>query len=144
MIRFQNFKNVQRAVLALFAIGALVGLSEAQSYYGALRGAIVDQNGGAVPNAKVTLTNQGTAATRTALSATGGEFVFSEVIPATYTLSAESPGFKKFERKIFSRKRRIRDTSAIPISRRPEGSPAARSNTPAKSMKTLLAGGALV
>jgi trimeric autotransporter adhesin len=104
MIRFQNFKNVQRAALALFAIGlfaigALAGLSQAQSYYGALRGAIVDQNGGAVPNAKVTLTNQGTAATRAALSATGGEFVFSEVIPATYTLSAESPGFKKFERK---------------------------------------------
>jgi len=75
------------------------GFAQAQSYYGGLRGAIADQNGGAVPNVKVSLINEGTAAVRSALSTSGGEFVFSEVIPATYTLSAESPGFKKFERK---------------------------------------------
>jgi trimeric autotransporter adhesin len=77
----------------------VAGFAPAQSYYGGLRGAVADQNGGAVPNAKVSLINEGTAAVRSALSTSGGEFVFSEVIPATYTLSAESPGFKKFERK---------------------------------------------
>jgi len=84
-----------------FLAGLLMaaGFAQAQSYYGGLRGAIADQNGGAVPNAKVSLINEGTAAVRSALSTSGGEFVFSEVIPATYTLSAESPGFKKFERK---------------------------------------------
>ena len=99
MIRLNNFQNFRWTALSLLAIGAMSGLIQAQSYYGGLRGALTDQNGGAIPNAKVTLTNEGTAAARAVLSTTAGEFVFSEVIPATYTLSAESPGFKKFERK---------------------------------------------
>ena len=81
-------------LLTLSAIGPL----EAQSYYGGLRGAVLDQNGGAVPNARVTLINEGTSAARTVLASGSGEFVFNEVVPATYTLAGESPGFKKFER----------------------------------------------
>ncbi len=99
MIRLNNFQNFRWAALSVLAIGAVSGLIQAQSYYGGLRGAVTDQNGGAIPNAKVTLTNEGTAAARAVLATSAGEFVFSEVIPATYTLSAESPGFKKFERK---------------------------------------------
>jgi trimeric autotransporter adhesin len=91
--------SLQKFLAGLLLVIAAAGIAQAQSYYGGLRGAVVDQNAGAVPNAKVSLTNEGTAAVRSALSASGGEFVFSEVIPATYTLSAESPGFKKFERK---------------------------------------------
>lgn len=71
----------------------------AQSYYGGLRGTVVDQNGGAVVNSKVTLTDQGTGAQRSTLSSQSGEYLFSELVPATYSLSVESPGFKKFERK---------------------------------------------
>ena len=99
MIRLNNFQNFRWTALSLLAIGAMSGLIQAQSYYGGLRGAVTDQNGGAIPNAKITLTNEGTAAARAVLATSAGEFVFSEVIPATYTLSAESPGFKKFERK---------------------------------------------
>ena len=99
MIRFNNFQNFRWAALSLLAIGAMSGPIQAQSFYGGLRGAVTDQNGGAVPNAKVTLINEGTAATRAVLATGAGAFVFSEVIPATYTLFAESPGFKKFERR---------------------------------------------
>ncbi|SPE28307.1 TonB-dependent receptor (fragment) [Candidatus Sulfopaludibacter sp. SbA3] len=50
-------------------------------------------------SAKVSLINQGTNEQRSALTESAGEFVFSELIPGTYTLTAEAPGFKKFEQK---------------------------------------------
>ena len=48
---------------------------------------------------KISLINQGTAEQRATVSSGSGEFVFSEVQPGTYSLVAEAPGFKKFERK---------------------------------------------
>ncbi len=70
-----------------------------QSYYGALRGTVIDPNGGAVATAKITLTNEGTSGQRSIVTGSGGDFVFNEVVPATYSVTAESPGFKKFEQR---------------------------------------------
>jgi len=83
----------------LAGITAIVVCLNAQSYYGGLRGTVADQNGGVVPNAKIALTDQGTGAQRTTLTSRSGEYLFSELVPSTYILSVESPGFKKFERK---------------------------------------------
>jgi hypothetical protein len=71
----------------------------AQSYYGGLGGTVLDQNGGALAGAKVTLLNEGTNAQRAGLTAPAGEFVFSEIVPGTYSLVVEAAGFKKFEQK---------------------------------------------
>src|SRR5450432_965953 len=71
----------------------------AQSYYGVVRGLVVDQNSGVLVTAKVTLVNEGTSEQRATVTSTNGEYVFNEVIPATYTVICENPGFKKFERK---------------------------------------------
>ncbi|MDE3196361.1 MAG: TonB-dependent receptor [Acidobacteriota bacterium] len=92
-------RSFPRAILTCLAICAAAAPVYAQSYYGSLRGSIVDPNGGAIAAAKVTLTNEGTGAPRSAISNNAGEFVFSEVVPATYSVSVESPGFKKFDRK---------------------------------------------
>jgi hypothetical protein len=70
-----------------------------QSYYGGLRGTVFDPNEGAVANSKVTLVDEGTGKQRSTVSSSDGQFVFSEVVPATYIVTVESPGFKKFERK---------------------------------------------
>lgn len=48
---------------------------------------------------KVNLINEGTNASRSVVTSNMGEYVFSQVIPATYTLVVEAPGFKKLERK---------------------------------------------
>jgi trimeric autotransporter adhesin len=88
----------RRAALGLLALGLAVTLVQAQSYYGGLRGSVVDPNGGAIPNAKITLINEGTAAQRATLSTESGQFVFSEIVPGNYTLTIEAPGFKKFTR----------------------------------------------
>ena len=84
------------AAITFFAAAAsLYG----QSFYGALRGSVTDPNGGAIATAKVTLTNEGTSAPRSTVTTASGEFVFSELTPATYSVIVESSGFKKFERR---------------------------------------------
>src|SRR5438445_2426669 len=85
------------SALSVFLLSSLGLLG--QSYYGSLRGTVYDQNGGAISGAKVSMVAEGTGATRSTLSTGAGEFVFTEVIPASYTVTVETPGFKKFERK---------------------------------------------
>jgi hypothetical protein len=80
----------------LLAVVISTGAS-AQSYLGGVRGLVSDPAKASIANAKVTLTNQGTNVARSGLSNNAGEFVFSQVDPGTYTLSAESPGFRKSE-----------------------------------------------
>lgn len=88
----------KQAAAWFLVLGCAAGIVSAQSYYGGLRGTVADKEGGAIANAKVTLINQGTGTQRATVSTSVGEFVFSEVVPATYTLTIESPGFKKFQR----------------------------------------------
>lgn len=95
----RSVERLKIAAAVAFLVGVSAAVLHAQSYYGALRGTVVDQNGGAVASAKVTLTDQGTGEQRSIISTATGEFTFSEVVPAKYTLTAESPGFKKFEQK---------------------------------------------
>jgi hypothetical protein len=71
----------------------------AQSYYGVIRGIVTDQKAGVLVTAKVTIVNEGTAEQRSTLTSANGEYVFNEVIPATYTVVCETAGFKRFERK---------------------------------------------
>src|ERR1700730_14656955 len=91
-------KPIRTAVMLLLAGLAALPLL-AQSYYGVGRGLVVDQNSGVLVSAKVTLVNEGTSEQRATLTSSNGEYVFNEVIPATYTVVCETPGFKKFERK---------------------------------------------
>jgi trimeric autotransporter adhesin len=86
----------------LFGLLVLViacGNASAQSIYGSIRGLVTDASGAIVANAKVTLINQGTSAERAAQTNNSGEYVFSQVIPGTYTVAVETQGFKKVERK---------------------------------------------
>jgi trimeric autotransporter adhesin len=74
-------------------------LAYSQSFQGTLRGRVFDPAGSAVAAAKVTITDEATKVNRTTVSNDLGEYVFSAVRPATYTLEAEGSGFKKLERK---------------------------------------------
>ena len=60
---------------------------------------ITDASGAAIPTVKVTLVDEGTAAARSAVTASDGEYTFSSIVPSSYTLTAEGAGFKKFERR---------------------------------------------
>ncbi len=85
--------------LALLALVSLASHGWAQSFYGSLRGSVTDAAGATVANAKVTLVEESTGVSRAAVTASSGEFVFSNINPNTYTLIVENPGFKKTERK---------------------------------------------
>jgi hypothetical protein len=71
----------------------------AQSYNGGIRGTVTDTQSGAIAEVKVSLVNGSTGETRTALTNASGGFDFTAVLPSTYAIIAEHPGFKKFERK---------------------------------------------
>ena len=99
MAKASVFYRFSKAAILCVAVCAAGPLLRAQSYYGSLRGTVVDPNGGSVASAKVTMVDEGTGASRSELSKSTGEFVFNEVVPATYAVAVEAPGFKKFERK---------------------------------------------
>jgi len=96
----QKLKSVAKGrvapLLALLALSTIGGW--AQSTQGGVHGAVTDASGAAVANAKVTLTNTGTNESRTATTNSAGFYDFSNVVPATYSMVAESTSFKKFER----------------------------------------------
>ncbi|MDX2181720.1 MAG: TonB-dependent receptor [Bryobacteraceae bacterium] len=94
-----TYLKVARAA-SLVALLTLSGVSlRAQSIYGGVRGLVADAQGGVIGNAKVTLTDEGTGFARSTVSNSLGEYTFASVTPATYMLVAESPGFKRFERR---------------------------------------------
>ena len=82
-------------VVMLCAAGA-----SAQTYQGALRGAVRDAQG-VIPGAEVTLINEDTNAERSAMTNEVGEYAFTSVLPGTYTVRVSLPGFKTEERKAF-------------------------------------------
>jgi hypothetical protein len=85
-----------RTLLTLFAFS---GALSAQSYFGGIRGAVLDASGKSIGDSKITIVDEGSGAQRATLSSGEGSYSFSQVVPATYTIFAEAPGFKKFERK---------------------------------------------
>ena len=102
-IAFAGSRKSQPAFNATFLAGALalsLGLTfglNAQTFQGGVRGIVTDPGGAAIPNAKVTLIDEATSESGATLSNSTGEYTFTAVNPATYTVRAEAPAFKKFE-----------------------------------------------
>ena len=75
----------------LMAIAFLVPNSQAQS--SSLSGVVTDETGGFLPDAEVTVTNEANGLQRTVLSNDEGLYVFAQLPPGSYKLSATQPGF---------------------------------------------------
>jgi hypothetical protein len=71
----------------------------AQTTAGSIAGSVVDQSGAAIANASVTATETTKSYTVHALTDASGRFVFPEMPPGLYTISAEAKGFKKLEKR---------------------------------------------
>ena len=66
---------------------------------GIVQGTVLDPQGGAIPNASVSATDeQKGVVVRKTTSGADGNFQLQPLPPGTYTVTAESPGMKKFER----------------------------------------------
>ncbi|MDQ6706254.1 MAG: Plug and carboxypeptidase regulatory-like domain-containing protein, partial [Acidobacteriota bacterium] len=66
---------------------------DAQIDQGAIRGTVQDQTGGAVPGAKVTLTNENTGLVLGTASSGDGTYSFTPIKIGAYAVSAEKAGF---------------------------------------------------
>jgi hypothetical protein len=87
--------GILRRLSAVFAFCALiVATATAQvSNTGQVTGTVLDPSGKAVPGAQVTVTNAATNFTQTVKASATGVYVFSELQPATYVVSATATGF---------------------------------------------------
>lgn len=79
----------------IISSGALSALAQIGSQ-GQISGFVIDQNGAAVSNATVVVTDKGTGQQRTAQTDSGGYYVVANLNPGTYDVSVEQSGFKKF------------------------------------------------
>ncbi|HMK30922.1 MAG TPA: TonB-dependent receptor, partial [Terriglobales bacterium] len=84
-------------------LAALVVLSaapaSAQAVYGSIFGTVTDPSGAAVPNAKITVTNDRKGTSDEATSNDTGNYSVTHLIPDIYTVRFEASGFKTLEQK---------------------------------------------
>lgn len=86
------------ARILLCAVLSAVSLlsSSAFAQYGAsLQGTVTDNSGAVVSGATITATNQGTGIARSAITGDTGFYRISGLAPGSYTVTAESPSFRK-------------------------------------------------
>src|SRR4051794_26211806 len=82
------------SLLLLISIAVAVN---AQGTTSRITGVVLDKNGGVVPGAVVTLTNDGTGASLTTQSSDSGSYTFDLLQVGSYTVLVEKAGFKKFQ-----------------------------------------------
>ncbi|MGA2075971.1 MAG: carboxypeptidase regulatory-like domain-containing protein [Terriglobia bacterium] len=91
--------SVRVSVLGVLALLVFCGIPdrrlEAQSTFGSVRGATMDQTGAAIPGARVTLRSLDESTEVTANSDSEGNFLFENLKPGHYTLTAIQEGFAK-------------------------------------------------
>jgi len=88
---------MKRHVLLLLVALLLPAIGSAQTPLGAVAGTVLDQSGGVLPGATVTLTNIGTGQVMTAVSGETGAFLFPQVAVGTYKVTVSLEGFKAAE-----------------------------------------------
>lgn len=82
--------------LALFLASAVV--SEAQTYNGAIRGAVTDPNDAAVAGASIALTDEETHQIRTTTTDSAGAYAFNALKPSVYMLHINATSFNAEDR----------------------------------------------
>lgn len=92
-MRAFTFPFVSIAV-ALMLQPSLLG----QEVRGTLLGRVTDQTEGAIVGASVHALNPATGVRSTTTTNTSGDYMFPFVIPGTYELTVEAPGFKTYKR----------------------------------------------
>ena len=84
-------------ICLVLLILAVPGITRAQLVTAALRGAVTDPQGAAVSDAEVTITDMGTAFTRTVTASSDGVYNFPDLPLGSYRLRVSHPGFKAAE-----------------------------------------------
>jgi hypothetical protein len=81
--------------VAATSVSAQVGVAE-------LRGSVTDASGGALPGVTVVITNQRSGTFREIITGGDGSYFAAQLIPGVFTVTAQLPGFRGFERTDFA------------------------------------------
>jgi hypothetical protein len=84
-------------LLAFALLSATVSFGQG-SYEAQVRGTVTDQSGAVVVNATVAITNVGTDIAQTAHTDEHGQYFFTGLRPAIYTVKVQMSGFRAFEK----------------------------------------------
>lgn len=87
--------TVRRSLVLLWAVCGCLG---AQEYRGTFSGSVLDQQGSAIPRAKITATETRTGVKASVVCDTSGAYTIPFLAPGQYEITAEAPGFKRFVR----------------------------------------------
>ena len=78
--------------LLLAGMMSFGGVSAHAQFRASIQGTVTDPTGALIPNAQVTLTDNGTNATQTATSNSDGVYNFAQLPPDKFTITATATG----------------------------------------------------
>jgi Carboxypeptidase regulatory-like domain len=78
----------------LMALAPSAAMIRAQAVTGTLLGSVEDSSGAVIPNANVTLTNEGTNVVNKSTTGAQGFYTFPDLTPGLYSVTVGAPGFK--------------------------------------------------
>ena len=84
---------MRRSLFCVLVALLLPAMATAQTPLGAMAGTVLDQSGGVLPGATVTLTNTGTGQVMTTVSGDAGAFLFPQVPVGAYKVTVSLEGF---------------------------------------------------
>src|ERR1700685_4676732 len=90
----KNSEGSARLLVGLFTLFLLCLPLFSQSTQGSIQGAVLDQSGGAIAGATVTVTDSARGTTRTLTTDDAGEYLATDLTPGTYSVRVEAKGFK--------------------------------------------------
>ena len=88
-----------RSYRSILCLALLAGAVYAQDTRAKVQGVIKDSTQAIIVGAQIVLSNDNTGVQTLEHSSTAGQYLFDFVLPGNYTLTVETPGFRKFVQK---------------------------------------------
>src|ERR1051326_4930135 len=89
------FNGTFTVLCAIFVAMLLTSNGYSQQVFGSIVGNVTDATGSAVPNAKVTITDQNKGTKSEVVTNESGNYTKGQLIPDPYTVEVVAPGFRK-------------------------------------------------